>query len=308
MRHVSVYESPNRSNSVQKQSLIFDHVLYALSTLRDIECRFHGVASKDLSGSPGLREVRSESKIVALGLAAHTALADFQKNSLVVGFAGINDLEEDIERLFWSCINTMKISCIGVEAWRDIQVLPSIGRRLFELPPLRMRRIQREPGGPEQATKLGFNILVVNHQSDTHDADQITQVLMSEGYTVEPAARVLGEDEQMPTAWASTAAVHLHVGWHLSDSEGIRLLDTWHSGRLAILYIPSESAHTSLPNSLMVDPEVNGFFCYTHRSVLSACLEIWSDAVFRKKLEQAGIASAAPLARDWHLIAENLVS
>ena len=68
MKKVAVFASESRSNALHKESLIYDSIDSALKTMPDVAWE-----RRDLSGladspsRPGLSEVRSHEKIVALG-------------------------------------------------------------------------------------------------------------------------------------------------------------------------------------------------------------------------------------------------
>ena len=257
----------------------------------------------DGASTPGLREYRSHEKIVALGRAAHTVLADYRKQTLVTGQDVEDALDEDVERLVWSCINTSKVVALGHGAWRSIQMLPIAERRFYDLPPLKMA--PRRDGRP--ATDIGTDILVINHEASDVRARQVAAALERDGYVVQRTERGGGGGGD-GGGWSAGAAIHVHVGCHDSKSEELRLLDSWYSRRFAILILPDHVARNPPSGSLMVDPEINGFLCDTPEMVLAACADLRADPVLRKKMLDAGAASVAPLARGWLAIATELVS
>ena len=306
MKKVAVFASESRSNALHKESLIYDSIDSALKTMPDVAWE-----RRDLSGladspsRPGLSEVRSHEKIVALGRAAHTVLADYCKQTLVAG-SDAELLEEDVERLVWSCVNTLKIVALGRAAWRSIQLLPVSERRYYDLPPLRMAARQAK-GHPIE--DVGKEVLVINHESDDFHAKQVAEALARDGYQVQRTGRDGDDDGDLDNgAWSADAAIHVHVGCHDSNVQEMRLLDTWHSRRYAIVYLPRRLAQCPPANTLMVQPEVNGFVCDTPDKVLAACSDIRTDPVLRKKMLHAGAAAAMPLARAWTDIAADLIA
>lgn len=305
MKHVSVYSSERRSNALRKENLIYDNIDRALDAMADVDWRRRPMPEAEASSRPGLREVRPLETIVALGRAAHTVLADYRKQTLVAGEEDDDGIEEDVERLVWSCINTSKVVALGRDAWRSVQMLPIAERRFYELPPLRMGPA-RDAGS---SAEIVPEVLVINHEPDDLRARQLAEALAHGGYSVQRAGRG-GDDEgrMHHGCWSASAPIHVHVGCHDGKVEEVRLLDTWHSRRVAIVLLPRRLAHNPPPNALMVEPEVNGFLCETPEKVLAACADIRADPVLRKKMLNAGAASVASLAREWLAIAKELVS
>ena len=305
MKHVTVYASERRSNALRKENLIYDNIDLALDTMSDVDwCRRPTPDPEAAASRPGLREVRPIETVVALGRAAHTILADYRKQTLVAGDDD-DEIEEDVERLVWSCVNTSKVVALGRGAWRSVQMLPIMERRFYEVPPLRMLPA-RDPGLPGE---IGAEVLVINHETDDFRARQVAEALGDGGYRVQRTGRG-GDDEDNAHdgCWSTSAPIHVHVGCHDGRAEEVRLLDTWHSRRFAISLLPRRLAQNPPSNALMVEPEVNGFLCETPEKVLAACADIRADPVLRKKMLNAGAASVAPLAREWLAIAAELVS
>lgn len=306
MKQVNVYSSERRSNAMRKENLIYDNIDRAFDSMADVDWRRSPMPDPEAACSrPGLREVRPLDTIVALGRAAHTVLADYRKQTLVAGDDGEDDLEEDVERLVWSCVNTSKVVALGRCAWRSVQMLPIAERRFYELPPLRMGPARDRGASGEIAAE----VLVINHEADDLRAQQVAEALEVGGYMVQRAGRGIDEEGRMHQAcWSAPAPIHVHVGYHDGRVEEVRLLDTWHSRRFAISLLPRRLAQDPPANALMVDPEVNGFLCETSDRVLAACADIRSDPVLQKKMLNAGACSVAPLAREWLAIATDLVS
>ena len=306
MKQVIVYSRERRSNALRKENLIYDNVDRALDAMADVDWQRRPMPdAAALSSRPGLREVRPLETIVALGRAAHAVLADYRKQTLVAGDDEEDGIEEDVERLVWSCINTSKVVALGRGAWRSVQMLPIAERRLYELPPLRM------PPALEGSSpvEVGPEVLVINHEPDDGRARHVAEALARGGYTVQHAGRGGGnERETHHGCWSASAPIHVHVGHHDGSVEEVRLLDTWHSRRFAIVLLPRRLALNPPPNALMVEPEVNGFLCETPEKVLAACADIRADPVLRKKMLNAGVANVAPLAREWLAIAKALVA
>ena len=306
MKQVSVYSSERQSNALKKENLVYDNIDRALDAMADVDWHRRRLPDPEAPSSrPGLREVRTPESVVALGRAAHTLLADYRKQTLVAGYDEDDGIEEDVERLVWSCINTSKIVALGRGAWRSVQMLPVAERRFYDVPPLRMPPTWDAGSSGE----VGAEVLVINHEGDDVRAHQVAVALANSGYSVQRTGR--GGDEESRThhgCWSASAPIHVHVGCHDGTAEEIRLLDTWYSRRFAIVLLPRRLAQNPPPNALMVDPEVNGFLCETPGKVLAACADIRADAVLRKKMLSAGAASVAPLARGWLTIATELVS
>ena len=305
MKHVTVYASERRSNALRKENLIYDNIDLALDTMTNLNWSRRPMPDPDAASSqPGLREVRPIDMVVALGRAAHTVLADYRKHTLVAG--DVEDgIEEDVERLVWSCVNTSKVVALGRVAWRSVQMLPIADRRFFEVPPLRM--LPTRETGP--SGEIAAEVLVINHEVDDLRARQVADALARAGYGVQRTGRG-GRDEAHAHdgCWSASAPIHVHVGCHDGRAEEVRLLDTWHSRRFAIALLPRRLVQNPPSNALMVEPEVNGFLCETPERVLAACADIRADRVLRKKMLNAGAASVAPLAREWLAIAMELVS
>lgn len=305
IKHVTVYASERRSNALKKEYLIYDNIDQTLDTMTDLDWHRSPVPDRDAAFSPpGLREVRPVDSVVALGRAAHTVLADYRKQTLVAGEDEEQELEEDLERLVWSCINTSKVVALGRGAWRSVQMLPIAERRFYELPPLRMAPVRDT--GP--AGEISAEALVINHENDDARARQVAEALVRGGYSVQLAGRGV-DDEGQPHdgCWSALAPIHVHVGFHDEKVEELRLLDTWYSRRFAIALLPRHFAQDTPPGALMVDPEVNGFLCETPDKVLAACADLRADPVLRKKMLIAGATSVAPSAREWLAIANELV-
>ena len=303
MKQVAVYASQDRSNVLRRESLMYDSIALALGSVPD--ANVHRRVMPNITSLPGLREVRPQEKIkiVALGRAAHTVLADYNKRTLIAD-DDEDMLDEDVERLIWASINTSKVIALGSGAWRSVQMLPVSERRCYEVPPLRML-----PAHDVLAAEVGSEVLVINHEYDETRAEQVAAALESGGHRVQRTGRCSdGEYGGDEGGWSARAPIHVHVGYHDSRATEIRLLDTWQSRRFAIVLLPRKRAEHLPAGTLMVDPEVNGFRCDTPSKVVAACAEIRSDAVLRKKMLHAGTATVAARARDWLSIAAELVS
>ena len=305
MKQVAVYASERRSNSMRKESLIFENIDRALDSLEDVSWRRHPLSDRRTASPPGLKEVRPLEQIVALGRAAHTVLADYLKQTLVADDGEEDVLDEDVERLVWSCVNTSKVVALGRSAWRSVQLLPIAERRFFELPPLFMASGRDAKGSSE----IGSEVLVINHEADDLRAKQVTDALVRSGSRVQRTGRGGDGDERTDHGcWCDTAPIHVHVGYHDAMVEELRLLDTWHSRRFAILLLPRRAMPNPPPGVLMVEEEVNGFLCGTPEKVIAACADIRADPALRQKMLHAGTANVAPLAREWITIASELLS
>lgn len=306
MKQVAVYSSERRSNALRKEHLIHDNIDRALDSMSNVDWHRRSMPDgAEAAAHPGLREVRPLESIIALGRAAHTLLADYRKQTLVAGAYEDDGIEEDVGRLVWSCVNTSKVVALGRCAWRSIQMLPIAERRFYELPPLRMTPA-RQPG---PTGKVGAEVLVINHEADDLRAQHVAKRLANDGYLVQRTGRGGKDDGQVDNdGWSAPAPIHVHVGWHDSSVEEVRLLDTWYSRRFAITLLPSPLAQHPPDEALMVDPEVNGFLCDTPDKVLAACADIRDDPVLQKKMLNAGAATVAALAREWVAIATELVS
>lgn len=302
MKKVAVYANERRTNALSKESLIYESINLALDSMPDVARQSHEVLNAEAQASrPGLREVRSHEKIIALGRAAHTVLADYRKRTLVACGDDEERLDEDLGRLVWSCVNTSKVIALGQKAWQSVQMLPIAERRFYEVPPLQM--------APLQNHKPTAEVLVINHEDDDIRARQVGDVLTCGGYQVQRTGRgneSLGGIDHC--GWSATADIHVHVGCHDSRADELRLLDSWHSRRFVILLLPRRWEQESLAERLLVESEVNGFLCDLPEKVLVYCAELRTDAVLRKKMLHAGTISAAPLAREWLTIATELVS
>ncbi len=304
MKQVAVYASQRRSNALRKESLIYDSIDLALDSMPDVNWRYQAMPADARASPPGLREVSPHEKIVALGRAAHTVLADYRKRTLVAGDDDEDLLDEDLSRLVWSCVNTSKVVALGRGAWRSVQMLPIAERRFYEIPPLRMARVQ-----DGKTDEIAAEVLVINHEADELRARQVAEAMTRGGYRVQRTGRGGdGEGGGDHGGWSAQAAIHVHVGCHDSRAEEVRLLDSWHSRRFVVMLLPRRLIKEPPTGSLMVDPEVNGFLCDTPEKVLAACADIRGDAVLRKKMLHAGSISVAPLAREWLTIAAELVS
>ena len=301
MKQVAVYASERPTNALRKEALIYENIDRALDAMPDVDWQRCAMPDQEAKVSrPGLREVRPQATVVALGRAAHTVLADYRKQTLVAGVDEGELLDEDVARLVWSCVNTSKVIALGRDAWRSIQVLPFAERRFFEIPPLRM--------APPCAGEIGRDVLVINHEDEDRLARQIAEALVRDGYCVQRTGR--GSDaggEMDHGCWSARAPIHVHVGSHDIRTEEVRLIDTWYSRRYAILVLPRRAAQHPRGEALMVDPEVNGLLCDNAATVLAACADIHSDPVLRKKMLHAGTTSVAPLAREWRTIAAELL-
>ena len=298
MKRVAVYVSKRASNMVGKETLIFNCIDLALDAMPGVD--WHRPEMLEGTSRPGLREVCPRERIVALGRAAHSVLADYHKRTLVADDEGRP--EEDLERLVWSCINTSKVVALGRNAWRSVQMLPVMERHFYELPPLRMTPIDSYgfAGG------VGADVLVINHEDEETRAAHVADILTQSGYRVQRSGGD-GEGGADVTGWSATAPIHVHVGSHDLRVMEIRLVDTWHSRRFAILLLPPGRSKSTPADALMVDSEVNGFLCDSPGKVLAACADIRDDAVLRNKMLHAGTVSVAPLAREWLRIAADLI-
>lgn len=305
MKQVAVYLSERRSNALRKECLIYQSINLALGSMPDVALQHHPMPICEAGKSrPGLKEVQPHEKIVALGRAAHTVLADYRKRTLVARSEYEDELEEDLERLVWSCVNTSKVVALGRSAWRSVQMLPISDRRFYDIPPLRMAHARED----KPADEIGVEVLVINHEDDDGRARQVGDALTRGQYRVQTTGRGCENDGGLDSScWSATAAIHVHVGCHDSGADEVRLLDSWHSRRFVILLLPRRLAKEPPPGSLMVDPEVNGFLCDTTEQVLAACADIRGDAILRKKMLYAGEVGVAPMAREWLNIAKELV-
>ena len=187
-----------------------------------------------------------------------------------------------------------------------ISMLPVAERRFYELPPLRMPGCQNRRLDDE----LGHEILVINHEKDDARARQLAEALFLEGYLVQRTGLgANGDGDGLPdNAWSASAAVHVHVGFHDRAAEEMRLLDTWHSNRFAITYLPRRQMQDPPAGALAVEAEINGFTCDTIDKVLAACADLRADRVLRKKMLHAGANAVRPLVRVWSNIAAELIA
>ena len=111
-------------------------------------------------------------------------------------------------------------------------------------------------------------------------------------------------------AWTEHSQIHIHVGHHTMSDETLRLVDSWQSRSVALQLLPrrSLSDRNESPRWLLIENEANGFLCRSPESVRASCEELLADVVLRKKFVEAGAHAAAPLARTWNVIADELLT
>ena len=309
MRSAAIYSSfRSRTNSPQKELLIYEQLEAAMSTIASLKRHVVYASDRDDASArqslPGLEHIRANEAVVALGRAAHTVLADYSKRTLVAADLDLDGtggerLCEDIEQFIWSCVNTSRIVALGTDAWQSMQLLPIHNRRFDDVPPLQMM--------PSRGPAERGGVLVINHNADETQARSIADALDQRGMRVELA----GVDAEDPSAthnpWFDEAFFHVHVGEHTLSSDMPRLVDSWRSDRIALQIAAEPKARTSAnPSALMI--EVNGFICATAGEIVSVCREILDDRVLQRKLIEAGRDTVAPLLKCWLHIAEDLLA
>lgn len=313
MSSASVYAEALCANSISKETLIYEGVEAALMSMISVEKSLLDERDGYAAGRsvPGLAKVRSSEQIIALGRAAHTVLADVQKRTLIAGDLELESRDEDefadvIDRFIWSCVNTLKVVAVGQGAWRSVQMLPMAERSFFDVPPLRLA----SPALPLDAALR--QVLVVNHEADGRHAGEVAAALRRTGFSVEMASirSSRGDDSRLDEAcWSFDAAVHVHVGTHSIASAEPRIVDTWHSRRLACQVLPRRTCSGSGANDqLMVEDEVNGLLCHTPDKLLDTLLDLRQDRVMQRKLIEGGARTVAPLMQNWLRIAEELLA
>lgn len=320
MRSAAVYGCAPLSNRVLKEALIYENIELALAALADIDKHFvpgrpiaGGDASWPRSAPPGLAHVKPAELIIALGKAAHTALADFQKRTLIAGDLDLESedadekaaLLDEVRRFIWSCINTLKVVAVGAGAWRSVQMLPLADRRFYDVPPLRIA------SAPRPDTIDG--ILIINHDGDDRQARRLAEFLEGGDTAVECTGLARNRSESPSKSAESfcsgAATIHVHVGHHTMAAEKLRLVDTWHSRRLAVQLVASRSARSAAgSDNLLVEDEVNGFLVHAPEKVAALCAEIKQDPILRRRLLDGGSQTVAPLVKAWMAIAEDLLS
>ena len=311
----TVYACALLSNQLMKESLIFENVETAIAGLVTTERR---LLSEDMMPErapnramwPGLGHVASRDAIIALGKAAHTVLADVQKRTLLASDLDLEfddgksaqDLRDDIERFVWSCTNTSKVVAVGKGAWRSAQMLPLADRSFHEVPPLRI--------APPLGAGSRAGILVVNHYSDDDQARALVACFRESGIAVELCGmvEVSGETRLRPFC-DGEAAVHVHVGHHAVAAEKLRLVDSWHSRRLALQLLPPRPyQQPGIIDALLIEDEVNGFIGHTPEAIVSLYAEVRQDRVLERQVIERGYQTVAPLTQAWTAIARDLLS
>jgi hypothetical protein len=307
MDNAAVYVGTDGTQALSMEAMIYANAETALAQIAHMER--HLVAQKDgaWDRSPlGLFDIVPDDIVIALGMLAHTALADCRKRSLFAGndFAeGQARSDHDIGRLIWSCANTSRAIAVGEKAWRAVQMLPVADRRQYEVPPLKFPQ-------PEAGVKAR-DLFIVNHEPDDRLSRELAALAASDGFNVTCCG--LAEMAHDPAFsmkrhfWCAEAAIHVHVGLHATSTKAIRLVDSWHSGRLAVQLVPPKPQTGWEPGKLWVEDEANGFICHSAEAVLAVCRELEDDPVLGRKLISAAHHSAAPLARAWSAIAQDLL-
>jgi hypothetical protein len=279
------------------EALIYANAEMALAQAAGTER--HQIAPGDSAWDNSLRGIFSilpRQPVIAIGMQAHAALAGFQKRSLFVGdhcLESVTQSQHGIEQLIWSCANTSRIIAIGDDAWGAVQLLPVADRRHYAVPPLKLP--QSQPG--LDARKLR----IINHQPDHGVASELATLAVAQGFTI--AGDVVTEHPAR-----GGAEIHVHVGPHAVSAKNFRLIDSWHSGAVAVQLLPSRPSTGWEDGTLMAEDEVNGFICHTPQTVLAVCTQIQQDPVLARTLIAAGRHSAAPLARAWSAIAQDLLA
>ena len=316
MNGATVYVQPSRSNHPVKEMLIYDGVEAALASLVAVERRLLTndceEAREARRSRPGLGHITPHDSIIALGKSAHTVLADFQKRTLLANDLDLDEqddgdveaLQEDMSRLIWSCINTLKVIAVGKGAWRSIQMLPLFDRRFYEVPPLRI--------APPFDTSCRDTVLVVNHDQDDERARSVASRFREKGMNVELSGfsrEVSDKPASKQRAFCTgEAAIHVHVGHHTLAEEKLRIIDSWYSRRLVLQLLPPRPYQIeAAAKNLIIDDEVNGFVCNDPGSIVAVCAEVRQDRVLERKVIDNGYRAVEPLAQAWTAIARDLL-
>ena len=175
----------------------------------------------------GLTRIKPNDPVIALGRAAHTALADFEKRSLIASGMSFDESDadggEDLDRLIWSCVNTSKVVALGEHAWRSIQMLPLADRRFYDVPPLHM-----QPGADGRLETMESSSSTMTTNPRRRGTSSISCGANVHRSNMSGPGRLPGLFAPIDTPWTSDAFVHIHVGHHAIGDDRVRLVDSWY--------------------------------------------------------------------------------
>jgi hypothetical protein len=305
MEPAAIYLTSHDTAPLSRETLIYDNAELALARLARLDR--HLIAREDNASGrspPGLADMISPDPVIAMGMLPHRRLADFQKRSLLAGELALDDAAssaEDIAQLIWSCANTSRVIALGEAAWRMVQMLPVEDRRHYPVPPLKL---------PQALEVKARRLFVINHGADDRPVHELAKRAQAEGFGVVCSGipENPGQRRYLDTQpfCCPEAAIHIHLGHHNAAAKSFRLIDSWHSGRLAVQWIkPAQEAADA--ENLLVEDATNGFICHSIEAVLAACGELAEDHVLCHKFAGAGHRTAEPPARAWSAIAAELL-
>ncbi len=300
-----------RARSATRDAILYANAEAVLASTGAVETKTPGFPPAP-AAKAGFIRIGSDEQVLAMGLDAHLALADYQKCTLLAeefdldaiggsapGGAGCPD-DETINGLLWSCLNTRRALVIGRRAWSAAQLLPFADLRFHATPPMRWIR-------PDDALDRE-KILLINHEKSGSAAEELRAALASyvrvevmNGWTLDGGRAADIAD--------LNAGVHLHVGEHGLASDTVRLVDSW-INRIPVLHVPPRrptSRRAAGDDILEVRHAQNGFNCTGIGEVLTAYEDLRNDRVLRVKLADGGARAVTPLAESWKTIAAELL-
>ncbi len=307
MNTATVYVCEPEPGRLGRDMVALENVWTALTARGGSERRQVVLPKNGVRTIAGLSHVKPVEHIVALGLAAHAVLAEFEKTTLIAGGLDLDSdpslPQEQLAQLIWSSVNTAKVVALGAIAWKSIQLLPLRERCFYQMPPLCL---------PNSQAQEDESILVIDHDENSSKARDLLEVLRAHYGQVDYARSHKGcaHDAGLSGVWADRSRIHIHVGHHTLATEFLRLVDTWQSRRVALQLLPrtGPTSGTDSDDRLLIENEANGFICRSVEQVLTCCNEILADDVLQAKFIAAGLRTVAPLARKWTAIADDLVS
>jgi len=255
----------------------------------------------------------SMDSVVSIGLSAHARLANVIKASLLY----LDHTPSDCIPLSSASLaatanaarTASKMMFVGRGASHLAHFVPCTAAHSCDLPPLDLSGLPEELGDPPR-------VMIVNHLADGRFAETLTRRFLDgsdfflECVGLEGGShnrvRTLGDAEVGDAA----AKVHIHVGLQARDSERMRIFDSWQSSVPVLFFdVTDESGPTREHEAAdSLRNEHNVLTCQSYEEACSFLALLLETPNLRRLIAANGRASAAPRARVWTEIAQELAA
>ena len=277
----------------------------------------HGIGDSGLSGRYiGAFRFKSEAKVIAAGQNAFISLADYYKTAVFVDSVDLLPTQADIssapapdiiKRVFWSSLNTSTMVALGKASWKAMQLLPGGRRHYFPCPPIRLplHRSTNRVSGDNKVMLIAHGGEDDLLQEARIVADRLKELLDSNVETYGFAVDGI-ETIDADSLGRSEATIHVHVGNHDEQSGGVRIIDSWVSGRTVVQYIPS-APRVASKSGYQIDDGVNGLRTYSIGQTANMVAAMVKDPFLQSTLKRTGQSMTSSSREDWERVVDVLV-